>query len=180
MAWKGIEDWVFALGGADAWEKVKQAMNVDDHQRLFSKPLLPINWIDYRAYVQFTLTADAVCGQGDKKSLEVLGRTLAQRDLKGAYRMFLLMASPKSLIEHAPSLWNQYFNEGKLTLNWLDEKKVSLEVREFADMPLHHELIQGAFMAEAMAICGAKKLQRQHPRCLARKDECCCFEFEWA
>jgi len=119
MAWKGIEEWVLGMGGEGAWDKVKQGMNVDDHQRLFSGPLLPLNWIDYRAYVQFTLTVDAICGQGDKKSLSELGQSLARRDLKGAYRMFLLMASSKSLIEHGQSIWNQYFSERQLNLTWL-------------------------------------------------------------
>lgn len=59
------------------------------------------------------------------------------------------------------------------------DKKGVLKLTGYPDIPLHHDLSHTPFMEEVVSISGAKNPRGIHPKCQARGDDHCLWEFHW-
>jgi len=177
--WNGNIEYLLKIAGEEGLEKVKAALSVEDRETIFSKPILPYSWIDYNVYMRFMMTADRILGNGDLSLIREATMYNARKDLTGIYKIFISFATPQVIVRNAPKVWRQYFDTGDMTVHWLGEKKVQLKLVDFSDIPLYHEIAQTDFIKEALRISGAKNVTGTHPRCIARGDEYCIYEFGW-
>ncbi len=176
--WKGALEYLDKTYGPEGMRKLLAALDEPDRQ-ILSKPILPISWLDFSAYIRIILTADKVLGSGDHKLIEAASVYNAQKDLKGVYKLFLSVTSPRFVISNAQRLWRQYNDEGDLSVEWRGSKEGVLYIRNYPDIPLHHELDQLPYMIEALKMSGCKNVQARHVQCIARGDEQCRTEFKW-
>lgn len=115
--WKGVYEYLLKVGGPEGIDKVKAALSKED-QEIFTKPILPISWIDFGAYMRFLLTADRVLGKGDMQLIKDANIYNANNDLKGIYKMFISFISPQTILRNAGMVWSRYYDSGKLTVEW--------------------------------------------------------------
>ncbi|MBN1595650.1 hypothetical protein JW933_06975 [candidate division FCPU426 bacterium] len=177
--WRGNIDYILEVAGEEGLDKVKEALSEEDRRLIFSQPILPYSWLDYNAYMRFMMLADTILGKGDLEFFKAATMYNARKDLTGIYRIFISFASPKMVLRNAAKVWRQYFDEGEMSVLWQGDNKVQLQLVDFPDIPLHHDIAQTDFIKEAIRIAGAKNVVGTHPRCIARGDAHCLYEFSW-
>jgi hypothetical protein len=177
--WKGNIDYILEVAGEEGLERVKAELSEEDRHKIFGQPILPYSWIDYNAYMRFMMLADKMLGQGDLAFFKAATMYNARKDLTGIYKIFISFASPKVILRNSAKVWHQYFDSGDMSVELMEDKKVNLKLVEFPDIPLHHDVAQTDFIKEALRISGAKNVQGTHPKCIARGDEHCIYEFTW-
>lgn len=178
-AFLAFQSLVIKKFGAAADEKIKSQLNVDDQKLLYGKPILPIGWADYGAYTRYMLLADKLFGKGDKQMILDYNSEIARMDTKGIYRIFFLVLTPKAIFNKAPQLWARYYDSGKLTVESIAPAHCVLQVANMPDIPLHHEFANFGYMAEVLRLVGAKNVRTIHPKCMARGDGNCLFDYYW-
>lgn len=175
--WLGIYDYFVNTYGIDRVERVISTLSQEEQVALTGELILPISWVDLGAYMHFLIAADRILGKGDFELIKKANAYSANKDIRGIYKIFTNFVSPRFIIRNAGKLWSRYFDQGKLVLIREEKKGMTLKLTDFPDIPLHHELDQQSFMEECYRISGGKNIQGTHPKCIARGDDCCLFEF---
>jgi hypothetical protein len=111
--------------------------------------------------------------------LEKLLAQVAERQFRGIYRLFLTLASPKTVLKKAGQIWSQFYNQGKLVAESTGPKTALLRLSDFKDLPLDHERIYLPYLIKILELTGAKNVKAVHRYCLARKDPQCVTEISW-
>jgi hypothetical protein len=146
-----------------------------EDQAVFAQPISAVSWVDYGALMRLIL-------QYHKGSIAALkeGSIMAAREnLKGIYRTFISLTSPKFVCNRIPLVWKQYFDQGELALQWADKNNLSVRITGVTDMPRYHEYNFMPFLEEALRISGARSVLSHHSKCLAKGDDCCQIDFRW-
>ena len=164
--------------GPTAVDRVTAAMNAKDQEALSVRPV-NTSWIGYDLYVRFMIQADRTLARGELRLLEESGVFGANTDLSGVYKIFISFTSPQFIIDRAERVWRQYFDRGQLKVVTHDKNHVTLEIRDVPDMPRHHDVYHLGYMSQCLVMSGAKDVKGDHPRCMARGDDHCAFEFRW-
>jgi hypothetical protein len=172
-------EYLFHQYGADGLERVKAALSPQDLQALFGTRVLSSTWVDYNAAIRFILTADRVLGKGDLQVVRDAGRYCAQHNFSGIYKFFISLTSPRFILDNAHHVWRLYHDAGNVTIEWCGEKNATLFIRDFPDMPLHHEWDTIPTLEETIRMSGGKNVVILHPQCLARGDEYCLADVSW-
>lgn len=177
--WKGIYEYLIKTNGPAGFEKLLAALGPGDRE-VFSKQILPVSWVDYGMFIRVLLTADKVLGKGDMSWLKEAETFSAWQDLRGIYRAFISLTSPEFVLSNIGRFWKQYYDQGEITFAWRDKTGGALKLLNFSDMPLRHEYDQNPYMEECIRITQrGKNVRSSHPKCLARGDDHCLYEFHW-
>ena len=150
-----------------------------EQAELLTKPILPVGWYDFGDVIGLLLEADRAFAQGDKKLLYEAGVYNARQDLRGLYRFFIKAASPQFIINNSARVWKQYYDKGEMAVAYQKPKRGALKMTGFPDIPLGHDIEQLGYMEEAFRMSGGKGIRGSHPKCQARGDDCCLYEFTW-
>lgn len=177
--WKGAFNYLVKEYGEDALDRIKENLSDEDRYTIFHQPILPTTWVDYGAYVRFMLKADQVLGSGDHRLIRAATKYNARQDLGGIYRIFISFVSPATIIKNAAKVYGRYFDTGKMSVADKNDKSMSLWLEEYPDVPRYHEIPQTSFIEEALTISGCHNAQGTHPKCMARGDSHCVYEFTW-
>lgn len=177
--WRGIREYFVERFGEDAVGKVLASMSGEDRGAL-SAPILNISWIHDGAFIRFLLAADRVLGQGDQQLAKESVRYEVRKSFGGIYKIFLAVSTPQFLISNAANVWRQYHDTGKVSVRTVDKKKVQVQISEYPDIPLHHEIDHGTTFEELASLCGVKNSVCTQPKCIARGDDRCLFEITWS
>lgn len=177
-AWIGMNEYFQKLGGPEGIRKVMDSLSEAD-RAVLSKPILPVTWVDYQAYMNYVLAADRILGKGDFETAKAAALHNARKGLNGPYKIFISIATPKFVVGGVLRFWRQYFDRGTMQAHWQGERNGRLEITDFPDIPLHHEICNTPHMEEALRICGCKNVRFVHTRCIARGDASCIFEASW-
>jgi hypothetical protein len=177
--WLDCRKFFLAQFGPEGVEKVLSALSPED-QAVLSKPILPISWINYGSYLNFIFTADKLLGKGDKALIRESAVYTANQHFKGLYRIFVSLTSPQFVGRKAAQVWRLYFDVGKAEQINEGPNSAELKLSEYPDIPLHHDLSHTPFMETILAISGAKNPKGTHPKCMARGDDHCLWQFHWS
>lgn len=177
--WLGALALIKEKAGTEGLERVKAKLSEDDRALIFGKPILPVSWLDYGAYIRCMLVADQVIGTGSKALLAEAAHFAAEKNLKGLYRFLIAISSPQGAIAKAPLIWRQYHDVGTITIVATGKGFVDVKLTDWPDIPLYHDISHGAFMETAVEIAGGRNVRHTHPTCIARGDQFCLFKFTW-
>lgn len=154
--------------------------SLPEHEaRLFSRPILPAAWVDHHAHLRFILAADRILGRGDGELVKAAAVYCARKDLKGMYRLFMSFTSPHFIIKNAGRVWRQYYDQGNLVLEEVQEKSGRMRLDDYPDIPLQHDLENTAWVEECLRMSGCREPVGRHLQCRARGDRTCTWEFSW-
>ncbi len=175
---RSFVEYLKSRGGEAGWRRALATLTPEESVEL-SRPILPVHWYDYGSVIRLLLAADKLFGRGDRQLLREAGIYNAHQDLRGIYRMFISYTSPQYVINNSGRVWKQYYDRGQLAVAWQNNKGGALKMTGFPDIPLHHDAQQLGYMEEAFRISGGKNIRGHHPRCIARGDDHCLYEFTW-
>lgn len=175
----GFQSLLLKKFGAAAEEKVKAQLSEEDRTLLFGKKILPIGWVDYGAYTRYMIAADRLFGKGDKELIVTMNREIANTDTRGLYRIFFMVLTTKAIFTKAGQLWRLYYDKGSLTVTSEKSNQCEFNIVGIPDIPHHHEYANYGYFGELGRLTGAKNIKIMHPKCQARGDEVCRFNFYW-
>jgi hypothetical protein len=177
-SWIAACEFINRKYGSQAVAKVVEKMDSKDIE-ILSQPILPITWLDYGTFIRFQVKADKILGLGDYRLMVEGGSEFGRASFNGIYKVFIRILTPSFVLGKAAQLWRQTMDPGELTVFKETAKGVELKLTGFPDMPLHHEMHQGSFIAEIARLTGIKNVKDTHPKCLARGDDHCIFQLKW-
>jgi hypothetical protein len=179
VAWLASFDYILKRFGAAGVEKITAVLSESDRTHLFGSRIMPVSWVDYGAAVRFMVAADKVFGKGDYQIVREAGVYCAWQNFKGIYRFFISLTSPKFILGNSQAVWKQYFDHGKVGVEWIPNQGARLTLTEAPDLPAQHEWDLLPTLEEAVRMSGGKNVRSTHPKCVARADACDIFEIFW-
>jgi hypothetical protein len=160
-------------------EKLKAALDQESRELFESKYVLPFSFVDYGTFLKIQLTADKVIGRGDFELVKQLNYYSARHDVHGVYKFIVSLLSPKTAFQALSKLLNQFYDKGKLHLENATSNGVTIIIEDAPDIPLYHDIEQGAYVEEIVRMAGAKDIKFTHTQCMARGDVRCRWEVTW-
>ena len=177
--WRGMKAYLNQHYSPEAIDRVAAALDEKSKEVFIKDTILPISWVDYSMYMKILLTADKVLGRGDFELIRQTNYFCAHHDIRGIYSVLVSLLSPKTVINALARLLNTYYDCGKLKVENLQSHSVTIIIEHVPDIPLHHDIEQGSYVAEVLRMAGAKNIELSHPKCMARMDRNCMFNIRW-
>jgi hypothetical protein len=113
-----------------------------------------------------------------------LSAHIADSDLGTVYKMALRFGSPEFLLRRTDSLWNRYFDVGKLTPTEVDRGSWRLTLTmPYGDEVAPNQLFCGpgcpAWIEMGLKLTGAKNASVRHVECRAQNGTSCTYSVSW-
>jgi len=140
--------------GSDGFETLLRAMTEEDRRIATVDSSLINNWVDVDVHVRLlSLVVDELARKNEKILLE-MGEWIATAQLRGVYRVFLVVVSPAFMLKRASVIFHTFYDEGAMEVVTVGPGKVDCTFRGFqAQQRLIELSITGWF-------AGAAKLSR--------------------
>jgi hypothetical protein len=178
-----MRDYVRKTRGEAAWATVLDRVDAQDRDVLRDVILAggwyPIGVVNRALSV---VLGDAG-GNGDEE-MKKIAAYIADSDLGSVYKMVLRMGSPEFLVARTGSLWNRYFDVGKLTPSEVGPKSWRLKLL----MPTGDDLAPNyyfcgpgcpAWIEMALKLTGARSASVRHVDCRIQNGTSCTYTVTW-
>lgn len=134
----------------------------------------------YEAYIVPTNVVIELFFKGDyRKGGEEIGRYSAEYALKGIYRVFMLVSTPKFMMTHATRIMTTFYMPSTIQIAAHNKKEISLKITEFAVIDATLEYRVAGWCQRALELTGCNNVHYEIPRALSRKDRLTEINFRW-
>jgi hypothetical protein len=117
------------------------------------------DWYPYEAFAQLLEGAERDFGDGTGALCRELGIAAAKNDLRGAFAVLKLLASPQHLIGSCERVWPRYYrNAGRMEAVATRPENTVLRIHDFPAMAQAHCRMMEGWMTSAMEVLGATVL----------------------
>lgn len=157
----------------DEIEKFKAEIDEQSKSLLEKAKILPTSWVDYGTYIKTLFITDRVLGKGNLDFIRQFNYYHARGDAKGIYKVLISVLSPQTVVKTYLKLFRQYYDKGKLTVLSSTSHGVVFKVEDAPDIPLYHDIEQGAYIEELLHMSGAKNIKVTTQKCMAKDDPYC-------
>ena len=109
-----------------------------------------------------------------------VGRFSAETGLTGIYKVFVMIATPKFLIERSPRILSTMYEGAELKVVEVTDKVGLVHITK---LPVHHEIIEhriAGWMERALEICGCHNVSLKITKQLSQGDEFTEYRTQWA
>ena len=158
MAFLGV---LKQLRSAEDPERVSAAMRGWGRElaTVSAERIVRTDWYPYEAFAQLLEGAERDLGDGTGALSRELGIAAAKSDLRGAFAVLKLLASPQHLIGSCERVWPRYYrNAGRMIAIATRPENTVLRILDFPTMsPAHCRMMEG-WMISAMDVLGARVL----------------------
>lgn len=179
-----MRNYVVETRGERAWTDVVERARPDDREVLRSV-ILAGSWYPIGVVNR---ALDGVLSRNERPAaddeMRRLSAYIADSDLGSVYKMVLRFGSPEFLLKRTDSLWNRYFDVGRLTPHEVGKNhwrlSLSMAVGEDA-APNQFFCGPGcpAWIEMGMKLTGAVKAQVRHTECRYQKPGGCTYIATW-
>jgi hypothetical protein len=107
------------------------------------------------------------------------GRYSADFGLKGVYRVFIKMGSPKFLIDKASEILPTYYKPSSIKVKNYQDGDVTVHITKFPEIDKTIEYRIGGWMQRALEICGCKKVQVAITKSLTNHNSFTEYKLKW-
>jgi hypothetical protein len=154
----GILKSLEALYGAETYRETVAALGGELGERVRMGALLSGGWYPLAWYRELHATAQMVTGRRADLARE-LSRAATLADFRGVYRLLTFVLSPRAILRKAPSVWNRYYDRGKVEIGEAGDTFTVVRVSdcEGFDLSLWEDVTGGCLgVTEA---CGGKDVR---------------------
>jgi len=129
-------------------------------KKLYQNTILPSEWYDYQSGL--IKPSETACqlffGNDIKKSAWEFGRYSAEIGLKGIYKVFVLIATPKFIMKRSGKILASFYKPATLQTDNERQKGVTIHITSFEDPTEIAEYRIAGWMEKALEICGVKNI----------------------
>jgi hypothetical protein len=122
--------------------------------------------------------ADNLVAKGDERFFIDMGKFNAEYNARWYLQLFFKFVTPQKMVKKFPTLWNIYFDTGKLYIHELNKTSTTIRLVEVEIAHLTHLIIVG-WGEYASGMAGAKKVQIVETKCNERGDEYTEWKAKW-
>ena len=153
----------------------------ESSRKIFSNSINASEWLSVEdaAIIPTKTIADTYFNKDVKKASWVLGRFNAEESLSGIYKVFVLMATPKFMIDRASKIMSTFYNPSKMEVVASRPKGVTLQITELADANPVIEYRIGGWIERALEICGCKGLVVRITKYISAGDAQTEYTIDW-
>ncbi|MBN2348188.1 MAG: hypothetical protein JXJ22_05085 [Bacteroidales bacterium] len=114
-----------------------------------------------------------------RKGGEEIGKYSAEIALKGIYKVFLLIASPKFLIQRASRIITTYYQPSRAIVNENGPNSATLVILEFSEINIGLEYRIAGWCIRALELANSKDVKYSIDKSLAKGHESTEITFTW-
>ena len=118
-------------------------------------------------------------GGNAKTGAEAIGRFSADLALTGIYKLYLLIATPKYLMQRASTVFSTFYNPCEIVVSESGDKTVTMQITKFQDMTPTLEYRIAGWCIRALELCGCKRPQYKITKSLTRSDSSTELVYTW-
>ncbi|MGI9534334.1 MAG: hypothetical protein ACR2NW_05245 [Thermodesulfobacteriota bacterium] len=171
--------------GDDLWNKILEPLNHEEKEFCNSQMSLH-EWYPVYLLNKVFDSFDNIVGSNDKKSIIPIAEYIAQKDLSPVFNLFVNLKDPVFVLQNIPSIWNRYFDTGKVVINLSDSENKHYQ---FA---LEDGIDENRFSGQAICkygtvtwintalkIVGADNVSIDHQKCRYDNEPVCITDVKW-
>jgi len=131
------------------------------------------------AFIEPTQKVCELFYNGNTIGAKELGMYSADIGLKGVYKIFVRIGSPKFLLKRASMIFSTYYSQSEIELIEISDNKAIMHISKF---PEPHELIDlriCGWIERALEISGCRNVKIDITKSLAKGDKLTEFVSEW-
>jgi hypothetical protein len=116
---------------------------------------------------------------GDERGAWETGKFSASYALKGVYKIFFKLGSPKFIIDRASRVFNTYYSDGELRVAESSSGRCVLRVVKFPEPYRFIELNIGGWAEGTLELLGCKNVKVEITRSMSKGDAVSEFKAAW-
>jgi len=171
--------------GQDVWQQITDHLTVEEKE-FVNSDYSPNEW--YPVYLLNTVlnTFDNLLFDGDKKSIIPIAKYITEKDLLPIFNLFINLKNPVFVLQNVPSIWNRYFDTGKVNIELSDSENNHFQysLTEGTDENVYsgeaicrHGTV--TWIKTALEIVGALNVEVVHSKCRYTGDPVCITDVKW-
>ncbi|MBN2612360.1 MAG: hypothetical protein JXB00_12445 [Bacteroidales bacterium] len=119
--------------------------------------------------------------KGDAKTgAEAIGRYSAEMALTGFYKVFLLIASPKFLMQRASKIFSTFYDPSEIVVVEEDSNHATLKIVKFDEIDLALEYRIAGWIKKALELANCKNPEYTFGKMLSKGNDCTEIKFGWS
>jgi hypothetical protein len=152
-----------------------------ESKKLFSEVLKASEWINSEngAVAPTKLIGEMFFNRDYKKAAWETGRYSSEVALTGIYKVFVMVASPKYMIDRASKILVTFYEPTSMQVNELRPKGVTLHITRFPNSNTVLEYRIGGWIEKALEICGCSSLTVKITKALSSGDKVTEYVIDW-
>jgi hypothetical protein len=167
---KDLEVWLRDASPADA--------------ELLGGIILPSAWYPIGTWNRLVNSYVARLGAGKPDSFRPVAAFIAENDLNLIFKVLLKVASPEAILNRSPSLWDRYFDGGKLAAESVGRRLYQLTMtgptgNEQAAGPVTCGPGVAGWLEKGLSLAGAQFVMATHTACRFKGGKTCLTEISW-
>ena len=152
-----------------------------DSKKIFSEPIMSTEWYAAESSVIVpTRLASKMLFSNAQEGAWQAGRYSADVGLKGVYKVFVLLATPKFVIQRSTQVMVTMYKPAEMQIVELNKNSSILRA---VQLPINNEIIEyrmAGWMERALEICGAKNISVSITKHLSQGDSYTEFQGSWS
>ncbi len=148
-------EYVKKRGTPDQETKILERLSPEfkeDMRRLF----MTHQWYPFEYYIELNQAIVSVMGKGNIEFLREVGYFSADHALNSFYKFFFKAGSPEFIIKVATSAWNQYFQNGSLSVDVHEQKRLTMKFEKLEILAKEHFVSTAGWVQRVLELSGAK------------------------
>lgn len=171
--------------GKETWQKISDGLT-EDESKIANSEYTPNEWYPVYLLNRVLNILDQLRSADNKESVIPIVEYITQKDLLPVFNLFLNLKDPVFVLQNVPSIWNRYFNTGKVAIELSDpeNKHFQYSLTEGADENIYsgeaicrHGTV--TWIKTALEIAGAKNIDITHSKCRYHGDTVCINDVKW-
>lgn len=147
---------------------------------IYSQPIMPSSWYAVTPFLARPTQnlCDLFFG-GDARGAWESGRFSADDGLRGIYRAFVMLGTPRFIVKKAATILPTFYKPSVLEVADLEERSVKVRITLF---PEPHPLLDariGGWMEQGLVLCGARNVKVALSRLMTKGDPLSEYLVSW-
>jgi hypothetical protein len=159
-------------------EKVMALMEPDLREGL-SGLIHPSAWYPFRFQVGLYEAIDLAFGRGDFALCREIGRHTAEAEANSFHKVLIKLASLKSWLRVAGSMWGMYYSSGNLRVEEMGHAGGTMSVNSFHPVSKAFCEDFSGWLQKTAEMSGKRGVAITHPQCLLDGAPACLYRATW-
>ena len=171
--------------GEGIWLKTIESLT-DEEKDFCKADLSPHEWYPVYMLNKVFRSYDKIVGSGDYRAVIPIAKYIAEKDLLPVFDIFVNLKNPAFVLQNIPSIWNRYFDTGKVNFEIADAEKKHFQYSLEDGVDENRYSGQAickygttVWIETALKITGAKNIEVGHPKCRYDNNPVCLTEVRW-
>lgn len=175
---RGAMGFVEAKYGPGSMDKVMALADPQLHEAL-SGLIHPSAWYPFRFQVGLYEAIDRAFGRGDYALCREIGRYTAEAEANSFHKVLIKLASLKSWLKVAGSMWGMYYSLGKLGVVEMGDAGGTMSVTSFHPISKAFCEDLAGWLQKTAEMSGKKGVTIAHTQCLLDGAPACLYRATW-